>query len=82
MTELQVSPKQTPDTLQVLLDLVTETIDPSDLIISNGPPWYCFAYFYAPSSAPPEDGWWEIDVKGDTLREVLCSVIAHPRFGQ
>lgn len=76
-----------PDALETLLDLVLETIELDDLIICNGgdpnvPPWFIFAYYNTPMNAPPEDGYWEIDVKGETLREALCAVIAHPRFGQ
>lgn len=74
------------DHLQTLLDLVMDEIP--DIIISSGggdpitPPWYAFAYWYEPSNLPPEDGHWEIDERANSLRELLCQIIAHPRFGQ
>jgi hypothetical protein len=76
----------TTDHIQVLLDMVEDEIP--DILISNGggdpnvPPWYAMAYWYEPSNAPPEDGHWELDVTGLTLRELLCNIIAHPRFVQ
>ena len=73
-----------PDTLETLLNLVTDTIGMDDLCIGMSgpsdvivPPWYIFAYW---RDAPVDE--WEIEATGAMLREVLCAVIVSPRFGQ
>lgn len=81
-------PNTYTDPLERLLELVTDTIDGDDLCIGYGgndpivPKWYIYAYWYAPGNAPPEDGRWEIEATGPTLRAVLAQVVGHPRFGQ
>lgn len=81
-----LDPPRRTDPLQVLIDLCEAHCE--DFLISNGggdpnvPRWYALGYFYAPHDIPPEDGRWEIDVQGQTMREVLCAFIADPRFGQ
>jgi hypothetical protein len=82
------APNTYNDPLEVLLELVTSTCEVDDVTIGYGgndplvPTWYAYAYWYSPSNQPPEDGRWEIEATGPTLRAVLAQVIGHPRFGQ
>lgn len=78
-----------PDTLETLLNLVLDTCGESEVAIGNGgrnnpanplEEWYLYACWRIPSGGPIEDGEWEIDVHGATLRDVLCKAIAHPKF--
>jgi len=58
-----------------------QTIEANDFIITTDPgngEWCGLAYWRAFEG----DGQWEIDTTAATLRELLCNIITHPRFGQ
>lgn len=71
-----------PDTVEALLEIVTGTnvgwFDIGFEYTYSGPSWTALAYYFGPE----EDGGYEIEVTAPTLREALCAIIAHPRFGQ